>query len=119
MLNVILAVMIMSFNKPLPSRIDLALNREISILVLLKNKNEDPDLFSIHGSATKRSISQDENVRRLFDLTLKHEKFETKVFRLWGRQESELRQIILYSYLRDECLQFNPTTREQNRLLNT
>ena len=108
-LNVILAMMIMSFNKPLPNRSDIALNREISILVLLKNKIEQPELFKIHGSETKSSIYQDENLRQLFDLTVKHEKFETKMFRLWGRSECELRQIILYSYVSEECLNFNPT----------
>jgi hypothetical protein len=48
-LNVILAKMIMSFNRPLGNKIDLVLNREISLLVLLKNKIEQPDLFGIHS----------------------------------------------------------------------
>jgi hypothetical protein len=39
----------MGFNKTMPNKIDLVLNREISLLVLLKNKEAEPDLFGIHS----------------------------------------------------------------------
>ena len=57
-LNVILARMIMSFNRPLPNKIDLVLNREISLLVLLKNKIEQPDLFGIHNTKSFSGTKQ-------------------------------------------------------------
>lgn len=55
LLNMILAYMIMSFNRPLPNKVDLILNREISLLVLLKNKIVKPDLFGLHNEK-RRSI---------------------------------------------------------------
>jgi hypothetical protein len=48
-LNLIIVRLIMKFNKTLPNKIDLVLNREISLLVLLKNKQSQPNLFGIHS----------------------------------------------------------------------
>jgi len=55
-LNIALVKIMMSYNTPLPNKIDLVLNREISLLVLLKNKVAQPDLFGVHGGGTFENL---------------------------------------------------------------
>jgi hypothetical protein len=51
--------MIMTYNRMLPNKVDLVLNREISLLVLLKNKIAQPDLFGVHTEKGFEMLSRD------------------------------------------------------------
>lgn len=55
-LNIVLVKIMINYNTPLPNKIDLVLNREISLLVLLKNKVAQPDLFGVHKSDTLETL---------------------------------------------------------------
>jgi hypothetical protein len=56
-LNILLVRLIFSFNRALPNKIDHVMNREISLLVLLKNKIEEPDLFGLHSRRSFRDLT--------------------------------------------------------------
>jgi hypothetical protein len=55
-LNIALVKIMMTYNTPMPNKIDLVLNREISLLVLLKNKVAQPDLFGVHEDGTLENL---------------------------------------------------------------
>ena len=113
MLNIALVKIMMTYNTSLPNKVDLVLNREISLLVLLKNKMAQPDLFGVHAGGTLETLEPMQVVargftntskstepedltfqlrqRKLFELTVQHEKFENNLYKKWGRSEAELR----------------------------
>jgi hypothetical protein len=102
-----------------PNKVDQVLNREISQLVFLKNKIKQPDLFGVHDQdqfQMEDEIISDfkQRQRLLFDLTIKNERFESSVFKLWGRSETELRTLIFLSYIQRSC--FNFTEDEEDEL---